>query len=444
MTFDESIEQLAHDIFKGKNAAVIGRAIVHLTAEEFMQHAYATYGKGFDTPHLATSHFSKLKSMEGNILEFCAAKQLHFVRECTNMLNYPDGTRRSFPDFLAGVKQVSNTYYKVYTHVEADNILTTIKAIKQWQDILQQKEQWPYITWQADKIDAACPVCSKLNGTCLPVEHPFWKNHFIPAHYGCHCKIIQENNAEHVTPDASVVAPAYSGPRAYFKRNAGQDGVIIPKSHPYHNLSEVDKQTVNHLLLKQVQRVPYILQYTGKGGGELHINPNHSIDELQENIAIGTRLADNGEVIMLPAHVQIDNIKNPDAVINGIKTDFKKPDTAISHKTIKSHIAKASKQRAQIIVFVIDNSNITPGLLKRSLNAALKNETWHKNVKEIWVLRGSNPLLKISRNQITHGNYELGLQQIGLKISRPLLRAAGERVGSNTPVCNTKIHRIIL
>lgn len=106
-------------------------------------------------------------------------------------------------------------------------------------------------------------------------------------------------------------------------------------------------------------------------------------------------LADIGHNILLLKILNIPNIKNPDADIDGVSFEFKH-----NHKPTKSAIdnelRKAFKQADNIVLHIL--SDISSNELCRAIVGRLKQT---ENANMLWIITKNNELIKISTEQST-------------------------------------------
>jgi SPP1 gp7 family putative phage head morphogenesis protein len=64
-------------------------------------------------------------------------------------------------------------------------------AVGAWEAIEASKESLPYLMYDAIDDGRAREEHAKFDGLVLPVDHPFWKEHYPPNDYNCRCGTIQ-------------------------------------------------------------------------------------------------------------------------------------------------------------------------------------------------------------------------------------------------------------
>ena len=64
-------------------------------------------------------------------------------------------------------------------------------AVGHWEKILAQKEEAPFLMYDALDDHRTRPAHAALDNKVLPVDHPFWKTHAPPNGWNCRCSLIQ-------------------------------------------------------------------------------------------------------------------------------------------------------------------------------------------------------------------------------------------------------------
>ncbi len=75
--------------------------------------------------------------------------------------------------------------------------MRTARAAGQWDRIDRTKRVMPYLIYQLGPAREHRAQHVSWNGICLPVDDDFWKTHFTPNGWGCHCWIRQVSNVEY-------------------------------------------------------------------------------------------------------------------------------------------------------------------------------------------------------------------------------------------------------
>lgn len=92
------------------------------------------------------------------------------------------------------------------TAVIYDTNLATAHAAGRWRQLQDLKGALPFWRYRhADGVIHPRPQHLAWNGLTLPADHPFWRTHFPPNGWGCHCKVLAQAAPE---PGAPTTPPA--------------------------------------------------------------------------------------------------------------------------------------------------------------------------------------------------------------------------------------------
>jgi len=212
---------------------------------------YKGYGINFDklvknineeiVSNFDESDLELLSELRDNIYMFSAAKTFQQVKEMTEKLVDENGTVRSFSDFKKDAKDIFYTYNNDWLKSEHTTAIGQAQSAVKWNSIEKQKDILPYLVY--DTIGDACDICEPLNGITAKVDDPIWNTIMPLNHFNCRC-IVQQSAEADLTPDdekESSFNVATKNMNAVFKMNAGKDGVVFDKSHPYFSVPKADK-----------------------------------------------------------------------------------------------------------------------------------------------------------------------------------------------------------
>jgi Contact-dependent growth inhibition CdiA C-terminal domain len=144
----------------------------------------------------------------------------------------------------------------------------------------------------------------------------------------------------------------------------------------------------------------YQLLFTAPNGGTMEVHEEHFTEELAENQFFGLVLALAGKHVRLRPYSYVQNVKNPDAEIDGQVVDFKFPRYSKNpHQAIQQNIKEANGQGASIAVIYLGNPNIEQNDIRRALIAALQ-AGWNRRIQSVWLIYPNLVLLEIPRNAI--------------------------------------------
>ncbi|HCJ7758090.1 TPA: hypothetical protein NV424_001878 [Citrobacter freundii] len=81
--------------------------------------------------------------------------------------------------------------------------MRTARAAGQWERIERTKRAMPYLLYTLGPSREHRDEHLKWANLCLPVDHPFWRTHFVPNGWGCKCGIRQVSRSEYEDLKAS-------------------------------------------------------------------------------------------------------------------------------------------------------------------------------------------------------------------------------------------------
>jgi len=90
------------------------------------------------------------------------------------------------------------------TRVIYQTNLSTSYAAGRWKqlndpELVKIRPYWKYI--HADGVAHPRPLHQAWNGVCLPRDDPWWRTHFTPNGWGCHCRVKAVSQREYETSD---------------------------------------------------------------------------------------------------------------------------------------------------------------------------------------------------------------------------------------------------
>ncbi|CAL2108196.1 conserved hypothetical protein [Tenacibaculum sp. 190524A02b] len=179
-----------------------------------------------------------LNELTYNVGVFSFFKNHSKARQLVALLKNKDGTLKKFKDFEKEATKVIGTYNKRYLRVEHNQAVTTARAARKWQDIQRTKHLYPNLTYMVIQDGRARPLHQAWHGITLPVEHPFWRTHYPPNDWECRCYVKRSSKA--IDSKGYDVENMPELPKQ-FGINAGIDGKIFTKEHPYFDTKEYKK-----------------------------------------------------------------------------------------------------------------------------------------------------------------------------------------------------------
>jgi Contact-dependent growth inhibition CdiA C-terminal domain len=143
--------------------------------------------------------------------------------------------------------------------------------------------------------------------------------------------------------------------------------------------------------------------YISPNGGVVELHATHQANERKENLFFAKILADNGKFVRLLPHTDEQNMKNPDAEVDGRLVDFKRASVP-THRAIQFLIEKANSQKVEIAIIFLNHPDFTTREIKRALIGALAG-TWNKSIKEVWLINLDMEVMEIKRQEIVDRSF---------------------------------------
>jgi SPP1 gp7 family putative phage head morphogenesis protein len=189
-----------------------------------------------------TSDLDLLSELRENIYMFSAAKTFQQVKDMTSKLVDENGTVRSFNVFKKDATDIFGTYNKDWLKSEHTTAIGQAQSAVKWNSIEKQKDILPYLVY--DTIGDACDICEPLDGLTAKVDDPVWDEIMPLNHFNCKCIVQQSADAELTTDNEkeSAFNKATKNMNDVFKMNAGKDGIVFNKDHPYFSVPKADKE----------------------------------------------------------------------------------------------------------------------------------------------------------------------------------------------------------
>ena len=165
--------------------------------------------------------------------EVFAAFKVHSMSEqmAARLLN-PDGTLKSFRQWVDDVKSISSHYVGAWLRTEYDTALIRAHNAADWQQFLRDADVMPNLRWMP--TTSPTPESSHRafweRKLTLPVSDPFWDEHHPGDRWNCKCSLEQTDDP--ATPELKAEF-AGEAPQPGLTNNPGKDGHTFSQDHPY-------------------------------------------------------------------------------------------------------------------------------------------------------------------------------------------------------------------
>jgi SPP1 gp7 family putative phage head morphogenesis protein len=140
-------------------------------------------------------------------------------------LTKPDGSRLTFSEFKKLAQPISKKYYDSWLKAEYKYAVRASTSAAQWIGFMQKGGKLEYKTIGDGRVREAHRV---MDGTILPVNHPFWQLYYPPNGWNCRCFVRwRPDDTESVAPKEIPTI------QQMFKNNVGITSQIFDESHPF-------------------------------------------------------------------------------------------------------------------------------------------------------------------------------------------------------------------
>lgn len=214
---------------KGLPEGLINEAVTTAFAKKLFTAVQDGFGVNFGSIDYDTPDYEMLQALQTNVWHFSAAKNYTQLRELSNALIDTDGKLRTFSQFKQIALQINDKHVNQYLKTEYNLAVTGGQMAGKWVNIEANKDILPLLEFDAVIDTQTTDLCRRLNGTILPVDHPFWSTYYLPNHFGERSTIRQLTSGK-VTQAENI--PSADIPDM-FKTNLAKEGLIYPKGHSY-------------------------------------------------------------------------------------------------------------------------------------------------------------------------------------------------------------------
>ena len=206
-----------------------------------VENAGISFESTWDYADLATQ-------LRENAAVFSAFKNHDEQKALSALLVDENGKPRSWSEFYKEAKPLTETYNIDWLKTEQNQAKSSAEMALKWKELEEAAELYPNLRYSAVIDEDTRSDHREWDGIVLPIEHPFWNEHYPPNGWNCRCTVVQTD--EPVTP-----APEGT-PDQGFDNNPGKDGKLFADSNGYmadvpeNEAAEITEQ-VTTLLNKQ-------------------------------------------------------------------------------------------------------------------------------------------------------------------------------------------------
>lgn len=212
---------------------------------------------------------------------FAAFRTHRMQNDIASQLLDEDGRLKEFRQFREDAESVIGTYNNHWLRTEYDTAVLRARYAADWKRFSRNADILPNLKWMP--TTSADPDVFHMEywriGLTLPKTHPFWKSHHPHDRWGCKCDLEETDE-----PVTGTIPEVDYKPSPGLDSNPGLDPELFSHTHPYYTKAYPGAE-------KAVER---LMHYTvvPTRAGKLRIHDGHGKHEREENIRIGTYLAE--------------------------------------------------------------------------------------------------------------------------------------------------------
>jgi SPP1 gp7 family putative phage head morphogenesis protein len=350
---------------------------------------------------------------------FSGIKTFHELNEAFPSLLDEEGNRKPFNQFLNDVQKVYDAYNVQYLRTEYNFAQASALMAARWKKFEQEGDRYnlQYRTMYDKRVRRTHRM---LHNITLPIESPFWNKYFPPNGWGCRCTVVQvrkdkypvSNEQEAMNLGSQATAGKY---QEMFMFNPGKRMTTFPAYNGYtlRKCNGCDYRPDKMKLAadipdNEVRRACRLLQesishYTvvPTKAGKLRIHDGHGKHEREENIRIGTYLAEKHGY-------EIDLLDNPQGRKSAdsynrtldMEQEYKMASTP-SVNAIDRLIRDGRKQADNIVLWL--DTDIPLGNLRDAITSRIRRAD---NVQSLTIIRNGKDVT-YNREDILKNNWEI-------------------------------------
>lgn len=245
-----AIERIIREVYKNAGPATDINAQIALSIGDYMAASVSEIfgtsvsdGFEFDDYNNRLTH-----NLRNNIYAFSGAKNFAMMREMGAALVDENGGIKPFSQFKEEALKLNDRYNQTWLETEYNTAVSSSQMAANWGDLQANKDIMPNLTFRTAGDDRVSDDHARLDGTTLPIDHPFWDSNYPPLRHNCRCDALAASGRATLT-DESVAneRAAQTDVPPLFQQNVGKTGVIFKDEHPYFqavdgNLFEMDAQ----------------------------------------------------------------------------------------------------------------------------------------------------------------------------------------------------------
>lgn len=321
---------------------------------------------------------------------FAAFRTHRMQNDIASQLLDENGKLKEFRRFQEDAESVIGTYNNHWLRTEYDTAVLRARYAADWKRFSRNADILPNLKWMP--TTSADPDVFHMEywrvGLTLPKTHPFWKSHHPHDRWGCKCDLEETDE-----PVTGTIPEVDYRPSPGLDSNPGLEPELFSHTHPYYEKAYPGAE-------KAVEKM---IHYTviPTRSGKLRIHDGHGKHERDENIRIGTYLAEKHDY-------EIDLLDNPqnrksaDSYNRTLEVEQEYKMNVTPTKSSIDNLLRDAKKQADDIVLWID-SDISLENLAAAIRSRVKRS---QNISHITIVRDGKDI-RLSREEILGNGFKI-------------------------------------
>lgn len=321
---------------------------------------------------------------------FAAFRTHRMQNDIASQLLDENGKLKEFRRFQEDAESVIGTYNNHWLRTEYDTAVLRARYAADWKRFSRNADILPNLKWMP--TTSADPDVFHMEywrvGLTLPKTHPFWKSHHPHDRWGCKCDLEETDD-----PITGSIPEVDYRPSPGLDSNPGLEPELFSHTHPYYEKAYPGAG-------KAVEKM---IHYTviPTRSGKLRIHDGHGKHERDENIRIGTYLAEKHDY-------EIDLLDNPqnrksaDSYNRTLEVEQEYKMNVTPTKSSIDNLLRDAKKQADDIVLWID-SDISLENLAAAIRSRVKRS---QNISHITIVRDGKDI-RLSREEILGNGFKI-------------------------------------
>lgn len=393
-----------------------------LTAEEVQRfiNAHTDYlNKAVETAlaEVPLDEISVQRLKESNYV-FSGIKTFHELNEAFPSLIDSEGNLIPFNQFLNSVQTINKSYNGQYLKVEYEFAKSSAYMAARWKEFEKDGEDY-YLQYRTAGDLRVRKTHQRLHGITLPITSKFWDKYFPPNGWNCRCTVVQVRKDKYPLSDETQAMNLGSQATAgkhqeMFMYNPGKKMTTFPaynaytisrcKECPYSGGSiKLAKVPDNELCqaCKVVREMNSRYKTVPTKAGYLRIHEGHGKHERDENIRIGTYLAEkHGYSIDLLDNPQ--NRKSADSYNRTLKIEQEYKTASTPTVNAIDRLIRDGRKQADNIVLWLDTD-----IPWEDVTAALRSRVRRcENIRSVTIVRDGKDIM-LNREEILTDGFKI-------------------------------------